>query len=131
MKKRRWIWLVGFIAIIMAVVLIDTKNLKRPEKLKGGFHETVALRNKNNVGTVLRLYAVSVKEPEIADYNAYGDAMPHTPNGNTIVYFFDAKDAAPTKLTINAPHFDTVTYKTIMIYKKNGSETVKVEKGSY
>lgn len=96
--------------------------VSQPSKLKGNFQETAFYRNENNDGPVIRIYSVMVENPNGADYKGYGDAMPYTLHGNTKVFFFDAKDPAPTELKFSFPHFDTTQYKPIKIYERNGAD---------
>ncbi len=45
-------------------------------------------RNENNTGPVIRVYAVRTKEQNPQILKEYGEAMPHTKYGKTIIYFF-------------------------------------------
>lgn len=127
MKKKQFLWLGFFVVLTVVILVFDSKNFSQPSKLEGGFKEVGFYRNENNDGPVVRIYSVTVKDPSIAKYEDYGNAMPYTLYGNTKVYFFDAKEQAPTKLVFNSPHFDTLNYKAIKIYERNGANTVSLK----
>lgn len=127
MKKKQFLWLGFFVALTAIILVFDSKNFSQPSKLKGGFKEIGFYRNENNDGPVIRVYSVSVMDPRIAKYEDYGNAMPYTLHGNTKVYFFDSKDEAPTKLIFNYPHFDTLKYKAIKVYERNGANLVNIK----
>lgn len=120
MTKKQLIGLALFIALIGFILFVDSSNFSQPAKLKGTFTETGFYRNQNNAGPVIRIYAVRVENPDGAAYEAYGNAMPHTVHGTTKVFFFNAKSPAPSHLYFNEPHFDTLLYRPIKRYEKNG-----------
>lgn len=117
--------------LIVAILLSDSWGLTQPSKLKGDFSEVAFFRNQNNAGPVVRIYAVTVKNPEDALYKEYGDAMPYTLHGNTKVFFFDSKNPAPQKLEFDYPHFDTATYHPILIYERNGADKITLKKNVF
>ncbi len=118
----------AFFVVLTGIMLIfDSKEFSQPTKLTGGFKEVAFYRNENNDGPVVRIYAVSVQNPDIAEYKDYGNAMPYTLHGNTKVYFFDESDEVPTKLVFNYPHFDTLKYKAIKLYERNGANLVNIK----
>lgn len=126
MTKKQLIGAILSIAFIGFMLLTDSTNFSQPAKLTGGFTETGFYRNENNAGPVIRIYAVSVKEPNEAQYESYGNAMPHTVHGTTKVFFFDANYPAPSTLDFNEPHFDTLRYHPIKRYEKNGVGDVRL-----
>lgn len=130
MKKKQLIWLGLFIVLIIAILLSDSWGLSQPSKLKGEFTEVAFFRNQNNAGPVVRIYAVTVKNPKDALYNEYGTAMPYTLHGNTKVFFFDSKTPAPRKLNFDYPYFDTTSYKPIFIYERNGADVITLKKNT-
>lgn len=127
LKKKQILWLSFFVILTASIILFDSQNFSQPAKLKGGFIEVGFYRNENNDGPVVRIYSVNVKEPDIAKYKDYGDAMPYTLHGNTKVYFFNEKNEVPDKLQFDFPHFDTVQYKPIKIYERNGANIVTLK----
>lgn len=127
MNKKQILWLIFFVALSAIILVFDSKEFSQPSKLKGGFNEVTFYRNQNNDGPVVRVYSVSVENPDIANYEEYGNAMAYTLHGNTKVYFFDEKDLVPTKLTFDYPHFDTTKYKPIKVYERNGANVVSIK----
>lgn len=111
---------------MVIILLWDTNMLSQPANLKGSFTEVAFKRNENNSGPVIRIYAITVKEPNGADYKGYGDAMPHTLRGNTKVFFFDEKGPVPVELKLDFPYFDTLLYKPIQVYERNGAGVVSL-----
>jgi hypothetical protein len=119
MNKKR---MLGFgVAILLVLVFIfkDSFFLPDVESLKGEFQEVTFVRNEQNTGPVIRLYVVSVERKEDAQFEAYGDFMPHTKYGITKVFFFDKKTPIPRTIAENEPYFDTVRFKPIAKYEKN------------
>jgi len=128
MNKRR---MLGFgVAILLVLVFIfkDSFFLPDVESLKGQFQEITFVRNEQNTGPVIRLYVVSVARKENAQFEAYGDFMPHTKYGVTKVFFFDKNIPIPRTISENEPYFDTVRFKPIAKYEKNpmGSTSVLI-----
>ena len=68
------------------------------QDLQGGFEEVAVYRNENNTGPVIRIFAVTVAEPRVAEMEQYGNYMPHTKYGNTKVYFFRKGKPVPEKV---------------------------------
>lgn len=118
-NKKRWMWLGFLIVLILVIVISDSSLLTNSQKIRGGFTETAFYRNENNSGPVIRVYAVKVDSPLVADYDSYGNSMPHTEHGITKIFFFDAKKGAPDKLNMNSPHYDTAQYKAVWVFQKN------------
>lgn len=127
MKKKQFLWLAFFVVLTGIILIFDSKEFSQPTKLIGGFKEVAFYRNENNDGPVVRIYAVSVKNPDIAEYNDYGNAMPYTLHGNTKVYFFDVSGEVPNNLVFHYPHFDTLKYKAIKLYERNGANQVSIK----
>lgn len=128
MNKRR---MLGFgVAILLVFVFIfkDSFFLPDVESLKGEFQEVTFVRNEQNTGPVIRLYVVSVARKENAQFEAYGDFMPHTKYGVTKVFFFDKKIPIPRTISENEPYFDTARFKPTAKYEKNpmGSTSVLI-----
>lgn len=118
-NKKRWIWFGVLVIVILMMIFRDSSLLTNSKKIRGGFTETAFYRNENNSGPVIRLYAVKVDSPLVADFEAYGNSMPHTEHGTTKIFFFDAKEKAPDKLFLESPYYDTSQYKAISIFQKN------------
>lgn len=127
MSKKLLYGLLLFVAAVLFIVVTDTATLINPGKIKGEFREVLFKRNGNNMGPVLRIYTVAVRYPQEADYQAYGNTMPHTPPGTTTVYFFEEGLPMPESLSIEEPNFNKQKFQPVAIYKKNGAGTVQVD----
>jgi len=121
-KKRAWLLLIPII-LIVAFIFKDSLTQKKIEDLKGDFKEVAFIRNEQNKGGIIRIYAVSVGDIPNADYEGAADLFPTNDYGSsTTVYFFNKDYPYPTKLSLEAPHFDLDKYKSIMIIKRTGSK---------
>jgi len=118
-NKKRLLWFGFIIVIVIAVIVSDSSLLTNAEKIRGGFTETAFKRNENNSGPVIRLYAVKVDSPLVADFEGYGNSMPHTEHGTTKIFYFDAAKGSPNKISLEAPYYDTNKYEAISIFQKN------------
>ena len=88
--------------------------------LKGGFEERAFYRNENNTGPVIRVYAVTVADPESAEMEAYGNYMPHTKYGNTKVYFFRQNKPFPKQVFPGEENFPTEFQQNVVAtYEKD------------
>ena len=92
-------------AALVAWFTIDAFTQPGVQDLQGGFEEVAVYRNENNTGPVVRIYAVTVAEPEVAEMEQYGNYMPHTKYGNTKVYFFRKGQPVPTELSPGEENF--------------------------
>lgn len=119
LSKKRWVGLGLLLIVIVVIIVRDSSLLKNTEKIRGGFTEVSFLRNENNSGPVIRLYSVKVDSPLVADFQGYGNSMPHTEHGTTKIFFFDASKGAPEKLSLQSPYYDTTTYEAVSIFQKN------------
>ncbi len=115
----KYIILTLFLALLLWMV---AEALLQPgaQDLKAGFQELAFVRNEQNTGPVIRVYAVSVKDTLWGDMRQYGDYMPHTKYGHTTVYFFLDHQPAPTELFLGQDPMDN-QYKSYCIgsYEKN------------
>src|SRR5690606_7070734 len=123
-NKKRWIWFGVIILIVLAIIVNDSSLLTDTKKIRGGFTETAFKRNENNSGPVIRLYAVKVDSTLVADYEEYGNSMPHTEHGTTKIFYFDANTGSPDKLSLEAPYYDTSKYEAVSIFQKNAVGSV-------
>lgn len=120
-KKRLWIIIIPIIAL-MAYMLKDSFSQKSIEDLPGDFKEVAFVRNEQNKGGIIRIYAITVGDTRNADFQACLDLLPVNDYGSkTTVFFFDKNGPAPTTLSIEAPHFDANKYEPILINKKTGT----------
>lgn len=115
----KYIILALFLIVLLWMV---TDVLLQPgiRDLKGEFKELAFVRNEQNTGPVVRIYAVSVKDTLWSEMQEYGNFMPHNKYGNTKVYFFLSNTPAPTQLLLENGHFSS-EYKNYCIgmYEKN------------
>src|SRR5690606_7044262 len=98
----------------------DFMQRRGPADLKGGFEEIAFVRNEQNKGGIVRIYAFSVADTTGADYRGCGELLPYNDYGSiTKAYFFQADKAAPTSLQLEPPHFDTTRFHPVAVYLKN------------
>ena len=123
MKKNKRVWLIIIpILAILAFMLKDSFTQKSIEDLPGDFQEVAFVRNEQNKGGIIRIYAISVGNPAQADYQACIDLLPVNDYGSsTTAYFFDKNAPYPTSLTVEAPHYDGKQFQAIQISKKSGT----------
>lgn len=129
MRSKRNIWIGGFLLFFIAFLTYTFFSQPGPGGLKGGFSEIAATRNENNTGPVIRLYAVEVQDPLVAEFIAYGDFMPHTKYGKTTVFFF-LPGQSPPSLRVDEPSFDTLRYAPVATYTKNSMGDVRLKKNT-
>ena len=124
MKKNKRVWLLIIpILVIAGFFLKDTFTQKSIEDLPGKFKEVAFIRNEQNKGGIIRIYAVAVGDPINADYKACLELMPVNDYGSkTTVYFFDKSSPYPTSLSLDDPHFDSSKYQPIQISNKYGTK---------
>lgn len=124
MKKNKRVWLIIIpILAILAFMLKDSLTQKSIEDLPGEFKEVAFVRNEQNKGGIICIYAISVGKPAEADYKACIDLLPVNDYGSsTTAYFFDKNTPYPTSLTIEAPHYDGKKFQAIQISKKSGMD---------
>lgn len=127
MSKNKWL-LTIFLLCIITFILYELLKPDHTASKSGGFGKIAFVRNENNEGTVILYYSYMVKDTSSADYEGFGNLLPHNKHsGITTAYFFLESHPMPDKLTLEAPHFDTVKYRPVAIYIKNrdGSTSVK------
>ena len=107
----------------------DAFNQPGVQDLQGGFKEVAMYRNENNTGPVVRIYAVTVADPEVAEMEQYGNFMPHTKYGNTKVYFFREGKPAPEKVYPGDENFPA-QFKSLVLagYEKDAMGQVTFRK---
>ena len=129
MSKKAKIILLAAAAALLFWFTWDAFNQPGVNDLKGGFEEVASYRNENNTGPIVRLYAVTVAEPENTDMEAYGNFMPHTKYGNTKVYFFLKGKPAPTEVFPGEENFPSeFTQYVIGKYEKDAMGKVTFKK---
>lgn len=130
MKKRVLKWLFALpLIIIIAFMLRDTFTQEGITDLAGGFEEVAFVRNEQNKGGIIRIYAFTVTDSTNADYLACGNLLPHNEYGSTTkAYFFLSDTPFPTVLNLDTPHFDLKRYHPIAHYVRNEQTTATVRK---
>ena len=123
MKKSKRVWLIAVPLIALLGYLIwDSYSQPSIQDLPGAFEEVAFVRNEQNKGGILRVYAVAVGDPANAKYEACADLFPTNDfNSVTRIYFFDKHSPYPTTLSIDPPYYDTTQFQAINILKRTGS----------
>ncbi len=124
LKKSKKIWFIaGALVLILLYAVWDSYSQPGIESLPGQFEEVAFVRNDQNKGGIIRVYAVTVGDIEKADYQACAELFPVNDfNSTTKVYFFDKHQPYPTTLDIEPPHYDTKQYQAINIIKRQGEK---------
>ncbi|MCY4781487.1 hypothetical protein ORI89_17660 [Sphingobacterium sp. UT-1RO-CII-1] len=121
-SKKLW-WIAAGLSVILLYGIWEAFNQPSIKDLPGDFKETAFVRNEQNKGGIIRIYAVSVGDIQNANYEACADLFPTNDYGSiTKIYFFDKKKGFPKELSLEAPHYDTNRYEAIMILKRTGNE---------
>lgn len=130
MKKipRKWLFAIPLI-FLAAIILRDVFFQPGISELEGGFKEVAFVRNEQNKGGIVRIYAFTVADSASANYLACGDMLPHNEYGSsTTAYFFLSNDPFPTTLQLDVPHFDIGQFHPVARYVRNeqGIATVQL-----
>ena len=105
------------IAVIAVFMIKDALFQPGIQELPGGFREVAFVRNEQNKGGIVRIYAVTVADTAQADYLACGNMMPHNDYGSTTtVFFFAANQPAPAALQLDTPNFDRNRFHPVATY---------------
>ncbi|MDP3468978.1 MAG: hypothetical protein Q8S11_11625 [Daejeonella sp.] len=128
MKKYKVYILILSVLIITAIIwnTIAETGIK---DLKSDFKEVAFIRNEQNTGPVIRIYAVSVNTENWEEMEQYGRYMPHTKYGTTKIYFFLNKAELPKELNFGEVNI-AEQYKEhcIAIYEKDGMSQSSIRK---
>ncbi|SFS34012.1 hypothetical protein [Sphingobacterium wenxiniae] len=120
-NKKFWWFAIGLI-VILAYGIWESFNQPSIKDLPGDFEEVAFVRNEQNKGGILRIYAVTVGDIPHADFDACADLFPTNDYGSmTKIYFFDKNKPYPTELSLEPPHYDGSKYEAISILKRTGS----------
>jgi len=126
-NKRALLW--GFVVIALALMLWNVLSQPGTADLKGNFKEAAFIRNDQNTGPVIRVYAVTLSDTLWKQMNDYGNFMPYNKYGNTKVYFFLNTRPYPKKVTIGDVNFDSQFNKyCIGLYQKDVMSQVSLKK---
>lgn len=123
MNKKRKIWFVAIpIILILGYLIFDAYSQPKLKDIPGQFEEVAFVRNEQNKGGIVRIYAVSVGNMEQANYDAAAELFPTNDfNSVTRIFFFDKNKPLPKEMTLDAPYYDTTKYESIHIIKRTGS----------
>ena len=122
-KSRKIVWFVAALALLLAYFIWDAYSQPSIKDVPGKFEEVAFVRNEQNKGAIVRIYAVTVGDPNTAQYEECADLFPTNDYGSvTKIYFFDKNGPFPTELTLDEPHFDTSKYGALRIVKRYGSK---------
>lgn len=114
--------------VIIAIMIYSALSTPGIKNLKGNFKELAYIRNEQNSGPVIRLYAVGVDTEEWNEMRQYGEYMPHTKYGTTRVYFFLNSGEIPKKLDIVTGLEARYQEHCIAVYEKNGMGQAALQK---
>lgn len=98
------------------------ESLSQPgiEQFEGKYKELSSFRNENNTGPVVRVYAIKALDSSKDWMREYGDAMPHTKYGRTVVFFFSSEIDKKVSLSPNDPYFSSeIQPYVIATYQKS------------
>jgi len=128
MKKYKVYILVISVLIIIAIIW-NTITEPGIKDLKSDFKEVVFIRNEQNSGPILRIYAVSLKAENWEEMEQYGNYMPHNKYGNTKIYFFLNSNKTPNSLKHGDINIDEQFNKyCIAIYEKDGMSQTSLKR---
>jgi len=106
MNKSKKILIVIAIILLFGWMLKDSFTQPGIKDLKGNFTELTFVRNEQNTGPVIRIYAVSLKDSLWQEMEQYGNYMPHNKYGTTKVYFFIEGKPAPVSLSLDGDNIE-------------------------
>lgn len=116
---------VGSFVVVLLWMVMDTVMRPGVNDLEGNFTKLAAVRNEQNIGPVIRAYAVTVKDTLWSNMLKYGNYMPHNKYGNTKVYFFLNNTPAPNQLTLGKDNIEADHRQhCIGLYEKNAMSEV-------
>jgi hypothetical protein len=118
-KYKTFIFVIS--ALIIFAIIWNTITEPGIKDLKSDFKEVAFIRNEQNTGPVIRIYAVSLKTENWEEMEQYGNYMPHTKYGTTKIYFFLNNTMVPEELNFGAVNITKKYQKNcIAIYEKDG-----------
>ncbi len=128
MKKNKLV-ILSLSVIAIATMLWNVLSEPGIKGLKGNLKETAFIRNEQNTGPVIRLYAVSIDQEYWADMEQYGNYMPHNKYGTTRVYFFLSNKPYNGKLELGDRNIEKEYQQhCIALYEKNGMSQSSIVK---
>jgi len=107
LKSTKFIYYTIAVIVAVLVIMIAKESFFQPgmERFSGKYRELGTYRNENNTGPVIRIYAVKALDPDSAWMEEYGNSLPHTKYGRTMVFFFGDEIDEDISLSLKEPHF--------------------------
>jgi hypothetical protein len=128
MKKNK-IYLFIISAIIIVRIFWSVFNTLGINDLDGNLKEIAFIRNEQNTGPIVRVYAVSIDEENWESMEQYGNYMPHNKYGTTRIYFFLSNNPYRGKLQIEGENIEKSYQKEcIALFEKNGMSQTSLVK---
>ncbi|HEY1062840.1 MAG TPA: hypothetical protein VGE44_14185 [Daejeonella sp.] len=128
MKKYK-VYILAVSVLIIITIIWNTLTEPGIKDLKSDFKEVAFIRNEQNTGPVIRIYAVSLTTENWEEMEQYGNYMPHTKYGTTRIYFFLSNGEIPEELNfgeVNIP--ERYKKNCIAIYEKDGMSQISIRK---
>jgi hypothetical protein len=121
-------WIIGlFIAFLILYILKETFSQPGMERFEGKYELIDQIRNENNTGPIIRVYAVKALDLDPTWMRAFADAQPHTKYGKTIVFFFAPEtDLNFVQISLKSPYLDPKSSQRLLYkYEKLPMSDVK------
>jgi hypothetical protein len=133
LKSSRLIYsiLAGIVAVL--VIYIAKESFFQPgmDRFDGKYEELGNYRNENNTGPIVRLYAVKVLDNSDDWMKEYGNSLPHTKYGRTIVFFFGDEIDQKVELSPKEPYYmESMKPYLIASYEKTPMGEVRFKLGN-
>lgn len=128
MKKYK-VYILAVSVLIIIAIIWNTLTEPGIKDLKSDFKEVAFIRNEQNTGPVMRIYAVSLKTENWEEMEQYGNYMPHTKYGTTRIYFFLNNGEIPEELNLGEVNIPERYKKNcIAVYEKDGMSQSSIRK---
>lgn len=124
MQQNKKIWIFGIaIILVISYLIYDAYSQPTLKDIAGDFEQVAFVRNDQNKGGIIRIYAVTTGDLENANFEQAANIFPTNDiNSITRIYFFDKANPFPTSLSLNPPYYDTAKYDAIQIIKRSGTK---------
>ena len=99
MKGNRLFYgIAGGVGLLVLYFMYTTFSQPGVQDLKASYERVAYYKNENNTGPVQRKYAVTTSDTLWQEMEQYGEYMPHTKYGRTVIYFFADTAHVPEEL---------------------------------
>jgi hypothetical protein len=108
LKRNRFIFylLAAIVGVVLFEIIRSSLSESGMEQFEGKYQEVGFLRNENNTGPVVRVYAIRVLDRKDDSWmNEFGTLQPHTKYGRTLVFFFSENIPNEVILSPREPYF--------------------------